>query len=289
MDSLNGTIMEKYLFITDFDGTLLNDDKFISDQDLDTLARLRRAGTPTAIATGRSHFSFFRALEQMGLARADLPVDYLIFSTGAGILDLASDEIIRHRSLDRGGVGKICRHFDQCGFDYMIHRAIPHTRDFLYKAQGEGGADFIRRIQMYADFGSPLEDGGEIYPRVTEVLAIVQDGISPDALVQVREALADFSVIHATSPLDHSSSWIEVFHPRVSKSLSTAWLIRELGMAQEGVVSIGNDYNDLDLLAWSGRGFLVDNAPDDLKAGFTTVASNNHSGVSRAVEMAGLL
>ena len=82
------------MLITDFDGTLLTDDKQIAQQDLNTLAGLRSAGIITVIATGRSLFSFMRALDQMGLSPKELPVDYLIFSTGAGIQCLNTDTLI---------------------------------------------------------------------------------------------------------------------------------------------------------------------------------------------------
>ena len=281
--------MEKHLFITDFDGTLLNDDKRISPRDLTTLAQLRKTGTATAIATGRSYFSFFRALDQMGMDRKDLPVDYLIFSTGAGILELATDEVIRKHSLDRDAVAEVCACFDGYGFEYTIHRAIPRTEEFLYKGGENWGADFSNRVKMYADFGRPLEGAASLFPAATEVLAVIQDGLDAEGVARVQADLSQFSVIHATSPLDHRSSWIEVFHPRVSKSLSTAWLIREIGVAQDRVISVGNDYNDVDLLEWSGQGFMVENGPDDLKAVFPVVTSNNDSGVSRAAERAGLI
>ena len=94
-------------------------------------------------------------------------------------------------------------------------------------------------------------------------------------------------MIHATSPLDYQSSWIEVFHKDVSKAKSASWLIKRLGFYRDNVISVGNDYNDQDLLAWSGKGFVVGNAPDSLKQVFRTVSSNNQCGVSQAVKEAG--
>jgi len=47
---------------------------------------------------------------------------------------------------------------------------------------------------------------------------------------------------------------------------------------------VGNDYNDLDLLEWAGKSYVVENAPTDLKARFPAVASNNHGGVAEAAK-----
>ena len=47
-------------------------------------------------------------------------------------------------------------------------------------------------------------------------------------------------------------------------------------------MSVGNDYNDLDLLEWTSGSFVVDNAPADLKKRFVGVNSNNDGGVAEA-------
>jgi hydroxymethylpyrimidine pyrophosphatase-like HAD family hydrolase len=90
-------------------------------------------------------------------------------------------------------------------------------------------------------------------------------------------------IIQTTSPLDGQSTWIEIFPATVSKSLTTAWLSAAYGLKANHTLSVGNDYNDVDLLEWAGCSFVVDNAPDDLKNRFPVVASNNECGVAEAI------
>lgn len=277
------------MFITDFDGTLLTDDRRIRGRDLDTLAGLRAAGVTTVIATGRSLYSFRRALKHMGLGTKDLPLDYLIFSTGAGIMAWPGDQLIRSCSIPRDGVLEIAACFDRLGYDYMIHKAIPDTSYFLFKFRSGDNPDFVRRMAMYSSFGTPLGMEDTMYGQATEVLAIVPSGLSRAQLDALRRELSGFSVIIATSPLDHKSLWIEVFPSGVSKSASAQWLALHLGVGQGRVTAVGNDYNDEDLLDWSGQGFLMDNSPDVLKNKFLSSGSNNECGVSQAARSAGLL
>ncbi len=277
------------IFVTDFDGTLLRDDKTIDPEDLYTLACLRADHTITAIATGRSLFSFHRALDDMGLSKADLPVDYLIFSTGAGIYSLNREQTILSHALSKADTRKITAYFDRRGFDYMVHKAIPDTSHFLFKSHGTPNPDFDHRIQLYPALGQPLEGDADLFESATEVLSIVPGGIAMGEVNVLQLDLKEFSVIQATSPLDHQSAWIEVFHRAVSKSRSVAWLARRLGVCREKVVSVGNDYNDQDLLEWCGAGFLVENGPEDMKSRFRVVGSNNACGVSQAVRSAGLV
>ena len=281
--------MEKKLFITDFDGTLLRDDKTISQKDVRTLEALRLKKIITVIATGRSVYSFEKALKTIGMTRGDncLPVDYVIFCTGAGIMEFPGGKVIFQKAVPASDIKMITRYFDRRKFDYMVHKSIPDTRHFLYKFQGNHNPDFHARLALYKEYALPLEAGHTHFDSATEVLAIIPGGVNMDSLETIKKDLSGFSVIHATSPLDYLSSWIEVFHKDVSKAKSASWLVKRLGVDRDNIISVGNDYNDQDLLAWSGKGFVVKNAPDSLKQVFKTVSSNNQCGVSQAVKEAG--
>ncbi len=281
--------MEKKLFITDFDRTLLKDDKTISHEDIKTLEMLRLRKIVTAIATGRSAYSFEKALKDIGMADGDnfLPVDYVIFSTGAGIMEFPGGRVIFQKAVPSSDIGKITNYMDLRKVDYMVHKSIPDTRYFLYKSHGNHNPDFQTRLALYKEYAVPLKDGQPHYDSATEVLAIIPGGADLDAIETIKRDLSGFSVIHATSPLDHLSSWIEVFHKDVSKARAASWLVKRLGVNRKNVISVGNDYNDQDLLAWSGKGFVVENAPAPLRQVFKTVSSNNRCGVSRAVKASG--
>lgn len=277
------------LFITDFDGTLLTDDKTISREDITTLANLRQKKILTAIATGRSVYSFEKALTDMGMEKQFLPIDYLIFSTGAGIMEFPRGRVIYQKALPVSAVGEITDYLDHGKLDYMVHRSIPDTHHFLYKSHGTDNPDFYARLSIYKAYAVPLDPGYCHREPATEVLAIIPGKMAVGLLKQIKKDLSRFSVIHATSPLDKTSFWIEIFHEGVSKSSSVSWLVKGLGLNRKNVLSVGNDYNDQDLLAWSGNGYVVENAPARLKQMFKTVSSNNLSGVSDAVTQSGWL
>lgn len=281
--------MPSALFITDFDRTLLRDDKQISAGDLAALEKLRETGVVTAIATGRNLFSFNRAVSKIGLAQGRLPVDYLIFSTGAGILDMETGTILRRRSIPGPDVEFITRYFDDCGYDYMVHNAIPDTHHFLFRCRNTDNPDFQRRIDIYQPFSRPMTRSADLYASSTQVLVIINGRIGTQQFEDMAAALSRFSVIRTTSPLDHRSTWIEVFNSGVSKSRAAAWLAGQLKISQSRVVSVGDDTNDQDLLTWSGKGFIVSNGVAGLTDCTRLSASNNQNGVSQAAVESGLL
>ncbi|MBI9091576.1 MAG: HAD-IIB family hydrolase [Desulfobacterium sp.] len=275
------------MFITDLDGTLLRDDKQLADADISALGALGKRGITRVVATGRSWDSFKEIMEELGFMGPGrvLPVDYVIFSTGAGIMAFPQANLIRQYSLGQGDVDRITTYFEGQGLDYMVHKAIPRTREFVFRSHGRSNPDFWSRIELYRQCASAMGSGKiNGFGRATQVLAIVPKNEALGVVTKARRLLPGFSVIKATSPLDHRSVWIEVFPRFVSKSQAASWLGTRLGVDPANVVALGNDYNDQDLLDWAGHGFVVDNAPTDLKSRFRTVCSNNRCGVARAIE-----
>lgn len=276
----------KKLFVVDLDGTFLSDDKSLAGADRDALVRLRGMGIVTAIATGRSNYSFQKITDELGWREPgnELPVDYVIFSTGAGIMDFPACTVLNKYSLSEDDVIAISEVFSRYKLDYMIHRSIPDTKHFLYSYCTGANRDFETRLDIYKEHGSVLTaDNLTGFGEATEVLCIVEESAGDQVAGELSAVLNQYSVIKATSPLDKSSLWIEVFAKEVSKSKAVSWLSEKIGVAKNNVCAVGNDYNDVDMLDWAGQGYLVSNGPESLQSDYPVVPSNNDGGVAEAV------
>jgi Cof subfamily protein (haloacid dehalogenase superfamily) len=267
------------LFITDFDGTLLRSDGTLAQRDLDALISLSRRGITTAVATGRSLYSFNTS------PGVELPVDYIIFTTGAGVVNRPEGKLVYRVNLTRDMAMQALDIFKEYRLDFFLHGPVPDNYKFLYCRTTPNNPDFETRLHRYRPFGKPFDAAsGNGFKEVSQLLAVIPENAVNDVVEKVREALPELSVIKTTSPLDHQSTWIELFHPNVSKSKTTAWLAAELAVDVLNTAAIGNDYNDQDLLEWASHSFVVENAPEDLKNRFQPVASNNDGGVAEAIE-----
>jgi HAD superfamily hydrolase (TIGR01484 family) len=260
----------------DFDGTLLRSDRTVASEDREVLGQLGELGIIRAIATGRSLFSFNT------VTIANLPLDFVIFSTGAGVMQYDGNKIIRRVHLEPREVDRAGQVLKAHRLDFMIHRTIPDNHRFAYYRANRENSDFDRRLELYRRHADMLTETAEGFGPATQLLAVVPARNGTSALGAIRNELVDFNVIQTTSPLDGKSTWIEIFPATVSKSQTAAWLAEELQIDTRQTVSVGNDYNDLDLLAWTESSYVVANAPADLKNRFETVASNNDGGVAQA-------
>lgn len=268
------------MVITDLDGTLLRSDRTFSPANLATLEYLGERQILRVIATGRSLYSLRKVVPE------DFPIDYVIFSSGAGIIDWRTQQLLIAHHLSLQEVTTALNLLMEHHLDFMLHHPIPENHHFWYYSTGRENPDFFRRYELYRDFAAPFHPTGMPVPeKACQFVAIVS---FPEAFSQytiVREQLPGLKVIRATSPLDSASIWIEIFPQSVSKALASAWLADRFQLPYSQILALGNDYNDLDLLQWAEYSVVVANAPSDLKALYRIVRSNDQDGFTQAVEM----
>jgi Cof subfamily protein (haloacid dehalogenase superfamily) len=266
------------LFITDFDRTLLGSDGTFAQRDLDALETLSRLGVKTAVATGRSLYSFINS------PGVDLAVDYIIFSSGAGVVTQNGRKLLYQVNLSSEMVALTLDVLKKSALDFMLHHPTPENHRYVYRRVSSDNTDFESRLERYEKFGRPLASVSRSgFGEASQFLAVVPQKKSQDALRDMRSQLPGLSIIRSTSPLDHESTWIEFFHPDVSKGKTAAWLASVLNVDPTKTMAIGNDYNDLDLLEWAAHGFVVENAPQDMKCHFQQVSSHDNGGVADAI------
>jgi len=255
------------MFITDLDGTLRREET-VDPADILALEHLGSLGIPRIIATGRSPYSFMRFAGEH-----HLPVDYLVLSSGAAVMECCTGEYLRSVSMSADQTSAAVGVLTGMELDFTIHRQIPDNHRFLYSMPSGDNPDMDRRIDLYRSHCSPLGMEGHASPS-TQLVVISPPERSEGLLPLVSEALGEeYSVLRTTSPLDGRSLWIEVFPSSVSKSAGVGWLASKLGYEDCCSAAVGNDYNDLDLLEWAARPFVIQGSPQDFMSRFRCVGS----------------
>lgn len=268
------TPLYRGMIVTDFDGTLYFKEDGVSWRDKKTLEDLSEKGILRALATGRSLYSLRRSLPE------DFPLDYIIFSTGLGFLECSTGKIFKTEELSPLDTERISGFLIDKKIDFMIHSPVPENHYFIYNHGSGNNKDFIHRISLYQDFAEPIR--GPITEPASQFLIIDPGKVS--LVEELSSCLSDFSVIRTTSPLDHSSLWIEVFPKGVCKSLGARLIAETENIPGGKIIALGNDYNDIDLLEWASSKFVSPLAPKDLLDRFPTIAGNGKDFVSRALE-----
>ncbi len=269
--------MTRSAVVTDLDGTLLNSSQRLSDINRQTLTSLGRAGICRVVATGRSLYSAKRVLDDA------FPIDYLISSTGASVSTFPQSRLLRAVAMTSDEVQESVATLLELALDFMIQDPVPNNHCFAWHANGQPNPDFERRLALYDAHQRPLVLPLNDPTPATQLLAIsfAHAGERLQRTLQTR--LPKLTIIRTTSPLDHHSTWLEIFPGNVSKSKTACWLCGELNLDTRQTVTIGNDYNDIDLLEWGACSYVVGNAPGDLRNQFTPVSSHDDNGFTQAV------
>jgi len=263
------------MVITDLDGTLFNDNREVSLIDMKSLYWLGENNVLRVIATGRNFYSLSKVI------KPSFPIDYLIFSSGAGIYDWKNRRLLQPEKIDKNEVKEIARILIDHRIDFMVHKTIPENHHFLYHRVSETNPDFERRIEVYKEFAIPLNPLQENYDDACQIIAVLPNNI--ELFKELTTKFTDIKIIRTTSPLDGESIWMEIFPENVSKGHAIKWLCKKLNISSEKTISVGNDYNDLDMLEFTDQSFVVANAPEDLQQKFPVCSSNQEHAYSDVV------
>ena len=75
----------------------------------------------------------------------------------------------------------------------------------------------------------------------------------------------------------------------VNKGIAVEMFCDKLNINKNDAVAFGDHYNDSEMLKTVGTPFLMENAPEDMKADFNMTSSNDEEGVFKAIKKIGLL
>lgn len=264
----------KKAIITDLDGTITTLNGIVGKRNISTLHKLGELGIIRIIATGRSLHSAKMILPK------NFPIDYLIFSTGCGIIDWKNGQLIYSDSISEERIPDIYNYLINNNYDFMIHSIPPDTHKFTYQKSEEFNADFERRFEKNKHHIIP---DNKIMDQGAGQFLVILGSENFDEYFKIKNALPDFNVIRTTSPLDNKSIWVEIFAQTVSKGHATQWLSDYLGIEKKNCLIVGNDYNDLDMLNWGIHSFIVGDAPEDLLKVYKSGNSSFREGFSDIV------
>lgn len=263
------------LFATDLDGTLLKSNSTFGLEDIKALTELHQSDCSVVLATGRSPYSFNKCVKDL-----KLPVDWYIFSSGAVILDVNQNHFYS-TFLSEDETALVYNTFTDLGINSVsIQGKYPNAHLFYWK-NGIHIADFRRRLHFYREFATEFDS-----PAIpsTEIIAYVKPEVADSVIQRFEEITGNaFSVVKATSPLDHKTIWIEIF-PRGVNKASACERIRSISMLDiKNTAAIGNDWNDLPMLEWADTSFITSNAPTELVNLYPVTPSNNDNAVRYAI------
>jgi len=268
------------LVATDLDGTFLRNDKSISKENLEALHFLGEKGIFRVIATGRN------LKKTMEVIASDIPFDYVVFSSGAGVYDLKQDKLIFYKNLNAKVVQQIVDFLVANDLNFHLFKPVPENYQCWFHRGSLPCTEFENYFEFHQSVSEPLPVGMPLNSEACQFLVVFPN--DPNRFLylksEIEQLVPDVKVVRTSSPLETGYIWMEIFHPQVSKGNGVRFICDTLQIDHQHTLGIGNDYNDLDLLEFTNYSYLVANGPSEIKERFLAATSNEESAFARAVE-----
>lgn len=254
------------LLATDLDGTALRHGGTVSPTVRAALDRARDAGVTVVAATGRPPRFTQRAAHELGIT------GYAVCSNGGVTYHVSEERLVDVQPLG----GSMRTTVEQ------LRAAVP-------------GVAFAAEWELTFAFESAFEAAipvrpddpplvGDILdvdsPTVHKLLAVHPDLEGPDLWERAVEAL------DGGASASHSGlGFVEIAAPGVDKATGLARLCERLGIDPALTAAVGDNVNDLEMLAWAGRSFAMGGSVETvIEAADEVVADAEGDGVAEVVQ-----
>ncbi len=255
------------IIASDLDGTLLTDDKRISDENMAAIRELTAKGVHFVPSSGR-------ALAEIPSLIKDIPeVRYVIYSDGAGVYDKQTSNRIEtcmsaslvHQALDildDYDMTISIRYIGECYIDenerndarYIHCQMDDAYREFLYT--------YAHPTANFRHFCRELDRA--------EMMCVYFH--SDD---EREECTRRINAIDGLQAMPSNPKNIEIFSADAGKGHALWKLADALGIDRADTIAVGDTLNDIDNIRCAGLGLAMDNAMDELKQKADAVICNN--------------
>ena len=260
--------VEYKLLALDLDGTLIGESPEISARSAQAVQEAARLGVKVTLATGRMYRATRPYAEQLGI------VAPLICYQGAQIREPVSGEIISETGVDREIALEVLRYARENGYHVNVFAG-----DELYMAElTPEGRFYIDRAKVEPNIVGDLAEW--LDRDVLKLVLITDEPTTLKIIDELSERFGERLYVTRSFP-----NYAETISPDASKGKALTYLARRLDIPLENVMAIGDDLNDIDMVAAAGLGVAMRNsAPDVISNAQFVTGTVDEDGVATAIE-----
>ena len=275
------------MIILDLDGTLLNDYKQVSKENIELIKRAyNEKGIISVIATGRP----LKYANEICNLYGDCFAKYIIACNGAIIKNTETGKYIHKVTFTNEEVLNLRNIFLEENADYMMlytdEQAITEARN--NKGVDNSGVNVGESKTKLEN----IEDVIKNNPNLMNLLCIISGEVPilEKIITKVNklnetETSVICSYLYKTEESIFESKYIDIMKTACSKKNAIHILAEKLGIKQKEIIVMGDGGNDISMFECAGLKIAMENGEEYLKekADFIT-ASNNDNGVAKAIK-----
>ncbi|MBU5257008.1 HAD family hydrolase [Tissierella praeacuta] len=261
------------LIAIDLDGTLLDDNKAIPQENLDIINQLIKRNYEIVIATGRRYWSAKELTKEIDGHMT------ILANNGNIVRNSDNDKVIFSKYLNMKDFRIIIKEGRRRNLSPIIH--IDGYED---------GIDMI--VEFSGDYQDYLEKDNR-FKKVNDCLEISDNRILAVVYGDCKEIIYPFYEdiknkypniynIHIMENIKFAETMLEIMNPLGSKWISLLEYASTLNIKAEEIIAIGDDNNDLEMIKNAGIGIAMKNSSSLVKSSAKIISDrdNNEAGVA---------
>lgn len=260
------------LIAIDMDGTLLREDKSVSERTKNAIKLAKEKGVYVVIATGRPIDGVSRYLEELDMLGEN---DYVLSYNGGLVLKTKSREVVSKTVLTGADLHYLHNLSKELGVNIHAFSEVHGLMTPKNSKYTEVEAN-INGIKIAINDYSDIEDDHSII----KVMMIDEPEVLQKAIDNLPKEVYEKYTVVRSAPF-----FLEFLNKKVNKGTGVELLAKHLNIKQEEIMTFGDAGNDLDMIVYAGMGVAMANAFDEVKEAANYITdSNENDGVAKAIE-----
>lgn len=257
--------MEKCLFVSDLDGTLLRSDETISEYTCSVINQLTKNGVLFSYATARSYVTAKKVTKGL-----DTKIPLIVYN-GAFVIDNVTEEVLISNYF-QNDIKEVLEELFSNDIYPIVYSYIDSVEHFSFIPD-----KCNKGMKAFLD----TRKGDRRWREADNQEQLIQGNMFYITCIDSKEKLEPFfekykEKYHVVFQIDiyTGEQWLEIMPKEASKANAIIQLKKLLDC--EKVISFGDAANDMDMFHISDEAYAVANACDELKNIATEVIGSNH-------------
>ena len=255
----------------DLDGTLLKDDKTISNANLDAIQQAQENGITLIIASGRPTYGVEPIAHTLQLERFG---GFILAYNGGEIYECSTRKQLYANVLHRNTLPYIYHTAKNNGLELLTyHDRFVVSEDpqnpYVQRSSHSNKME-IKAVDSFLD---------EVTYDIVKCMIVG----APDKLQHLEQEVA-LKLSGVATVFRSEPFYLEIVPPYIDKGRCLALLAAEIGIECRDIMAFGDGYNDISMLETVGLGFAMANAAEGVKQSAKHIApSNEADGVAQMI------
>jgi Cof subfamily protein (haloacid dehalogenase superfamily) len=269
------------LLAIDIDGTLVNSQHELTEATRRAVLRAKGAGIEIVLATGRRYSRVLPLVEPLEL---NVP---LVTASGALVKQAADHTTLYRAEFAPSSIERCLGIISDAGYEAVLY-ADTYDQGFDYYV--------VNPLSQQAELAEFLERNAGFERTAPDLMTRPPEGIFSAFAMGTREQMRRLKdelerclpgqlYMHVLRSPRYSGFMCEIAPAGVSKWIAVNRLAEEWGIRPEQICAVGDDVNDIPMIAAAGLGVAMGNALDEVKAAADRIAPrHDDDGLVQVVE-----